>query len=442
MPITPINRILDVYAASNLVGYLEDKPDSGLQFQYADEWTNALDAFQISPEFPVQQGVFVGQTVTDFFENLLPEGQVREFIEKSEHLSKGNIFGLLERLGGDTAGALSFLPHGQPVDAEPRYTRLTIEELKSLLQGTHGVPLGIVGDESRMSLSGAQDKATVFVDSDGSFLLPLDTAPSSHILKPSIDNRIAPCTAINEGLVMMLARRVGLNVPDVRYIPELDALLIHRYDRRLGSDGCLQRLHQNDLCQLAGRSSSKKYEAEGGLSLRQCFDVVLKYSAKPDADRVALAEWVVFNLVVGNMDSHAKNVSLLLDAERQMRIAPFYDLLSTRVYPNLSQKFAFKIGGENRPDWIMERHWQRFANEIGIKPEALAHLREGMAAEILNTLPVIVSEIAAQTSDAANLDMISKVSHCIEQEAGRLLARLPGLSESKEAGDEDTPELG
>ncbi|QYY29512.1 HipA domain-containing protein [Cupriavidus necator] len=51
-------------------------------------------------------------------------------------------------------------------------------------------------------------------------------------------------------------------------------------------------------------------------------------------------------------DSHAKNLSMLVDpTDQRPRLAPFYDLLNTRRYRHLSQKFAFKIGGENRPEW-------------------------------------------------------------------------------------------
>jgi hypothetical protein len=36
-----------------------------------------------------------------------------------------------------------------------------------------------------------------------------------------------------------------------------------------------------------------------------------------------------------------------------------------------------RIGGENRPDWIQSRHWERFSAEINIKPRlVLQTLRE------------------------------------------------------------------
>ena len=100
-------------------------------------------------------------------------------------------------------------------------------------------------------------------------------APSSHIIKPSIQHRQdIPHTAINEALVMMLAERIGMQVAKVRYAPELKAVVIARYDRIVSPEGRLLRLHQNDLCQILGIPSGKKYEAEGGPSLKACFDNV------------------------------------------------------------------------------------------------------------------------------------------------------------------------
>ena len=55
----------------------------------------------------------------------------------------------------------------------------------------------------------------------------------------------------------------------------------------------------------------------------------------------------------------AKNIALMLMP------APFYDLLCTAVHPELTTRTAMQVGGEDRPDWIMQRHWRQFADETG-----------------------------------------------------------------------------
>jgi serine/threonine-protein kinase HipA len=51
-------------------------------------------------------------------------------------------------------------------------------------------------------------------------------------------------------------------------------------------------------------------------------------------------------------------------------LAPFYDLISTRIYTHygLSAGLAMKIGGEHDPAAVQKKHWEQFAEETGIKP--------------------------------------------------------------------------
>src|SRR6218665_2639066 len=113
-----------------------------------------------------------------------PEGSVRDFIAQAEHISAGNLFGLLERFGGDTARALSLLPQGQPPSADPRYLPVTPGLIRAWFVNPRGIPLHLTGEQARMSLSGAQDKMAVFIGPDGSMATPLGAARSSHIIEP------------------------------------------------------------------------------------------------------------------------------------------------------------------------------------------------------------------------------------------------------------------
>lgn len=405
---------LTVFAGDQLVGYLQESQQYELLFSYASGWLASPKAITLSTNLPLIEQTFTGDAVTAFFENLLPEGDVLNFISKAAQISQGNIFGLLERFGGDTAGAFSILPDGMEPTSNPHYLPVTPEAIKAWFERSRGIPLDIPGEQARMSLSGAQDKMTVFMDDQGNLSIPLGAAPSSHIVKPSIQHRQdIPHTAINEALVMTLAERIGMKVAQVRYAPELEAVIIARYDRTIGADGRLNRRHQNDLCQILGIPSSKKYEAEGGPSLRTCFEAVLTRSSQPALDKKRLIEWVIFNALVGNMDGHAKNLSLMTQANQRTQLAPFYDLVCTAVYPNLSQKLAFKIGGENRPKWLMPRHWQRFAEDISIKPKFIAKAMADMIRQIETELPSVVMEIKGLVSKPEELQMIEKVANQI-----------------------------
>lgn len=414
---------LSIFAGEQLVGHLQENERYELVFSYTPEWLAKPDAFTLAPNLTLTEQAHTGDGVTAFFENLLPEGDVLNFISQAAQISQTNIFGLLERFGGDTAGAFSILPEGMKPTDEPHYLPVTQESIKTWFERSRGIPLDISGEPARMSLSGAQDKMTVFIDEQGNLSIPLGAAPSSHIIKPSIQHRQdIPHTAINEVLVMSLANRIGMKVAQARYVPELEAAVIDRYDRATDSAGRLTRLHQNDLCQILGIPSGKKYEAEGGPSLKTCFEAVLSRSSQPALDKKRLIEWVIFNVLVGNMDGHAKNLSLMTQGSRT-QLAPFYDLVCTAVYPNLSQKLAFKIGGENRPKWLMARHWQRFAEDVAVKPKFIDKIIVEMVRLIELALPDVVAELNEMASKPAELQMLEKVANQIDRSVNLVKSR-------------------
>lgn len=417
-------RKLNIYHEKTLVGYLSEGDKQSLFFSYSHDWLTNKNAIALSPELPLCDLLFEGDQVESFFENLLPEGDVLDFISQVEHISSGNIFGLLERFGGDIAGAFSILPEQvEPAD-EPHYLPVTKEKIKQWFIQTKGLPLNIKGEQPRMSLSGAQDKMTVFISANGAIFIPLGSAPSTHIIKPTVSHRLdIPHTAINEVLIMRLAKEIKLNVAETRYDPDLYAAVISRYDREIDKQGITRRLHQNDLCQTLGIPSSKKYEAEGGPSIVDCFSAVLKNSSQPAKDKKRLIEWVVFNVLVGNMDSHAKNLSLMT-VNNKNELTPFYDMVCTLVYPNLSKKFAFKIGGENRPDWIMRRHWERFANDIDTKPAFVIKMIMDIILRIENAQPVVIMEMQKLTSVVDEQAMIEKIDKLIAKSVLKFKSRL------------------
>jgi len=142
------------------------------------------------------------------------------------------------------------------------------------------------------------------------------------------------------------------------------------------------RLHQEDFCQALGYLPDQKYETEGGLSLKQCFALLQAKSIRPAADRMALLQWTIFNFLIGNADAHAKNLSMLF-TDRGPRLAPFYDLICTQVYPDLAEKQAMRIGGENRPSWIQRKHWERFGESVEIKTSLVLKTLQTMSSSIM-----------------------------------------------------------
>jgi len=371
---------LEVYLNRNLAGRLRE--DRGkLSFAYEQAWLDSELFLPLSVTMPRTAEPFPDEIARAFFENLLPEGEIRAAIARLKQLSERNTFGLLGEIGGDCAGAVSLWPQGEKPGRNEGYAKLSDARLAQVLAGMARRPLLVADDELRLSLAGAQNKLPVHYDG-GRLSLPRGGAPSSHILKPGVRG-FAQMPA-NEHFCMRLAAALGLPVPDSTILRKPEALyLVERYDRVRSPEGTLSRIHQIDFCQALNLPSHKKYEHEGGPSLEACFEVITRYSARLARDRLHLISWVILNYLVGNADAHAKNLSLLITREGVM-LAPFYDLVSTAAYRELTEKLALKIGGENRPDWIQKRHWDGLAEISDTNPRIVRHQIEKLASTILD----------------------------------------------------------
>ena len=336
-------------------------------FQYDEHWLER-SRIPLSLSLPLRTAPYLDDESHPFFANLLPEEKIRAVIARNLGLSLHNDYGLLERIGGDCAGALSLLSESHPQKVEESfYRKVSLDELNSLLDELPKRPF-LAGEKGmRLSLAGAQMKLPIYYDG-ADYSLGYGTAPSNYIIKPAIETLDG--TVENEAFCSALAKAVGLDVPFsfIHQHQGKKVFVIERYDR-VPITGGIKRLHQEDFCQALQVPPEYKYEAEGGPSLATSFDLVRKYSSRSGKDLLSLLNWVIFNYLIGNSDAHGKNLSLLLFPSGP-RLAPFYDLLSTRIYSHygLTAQLAMKIGGESDPGVIRKEHWEKFATEVGIKP--------------------------------------------------------------------------
>ena len=381
-----MNNTLAVYWGHQLVGRLRLDEKGNYGFQYDPAWLSAANALPISLSLPLQPEAFEGHAARNFFSNLLPEARIRTLIAKKVGVSEGNDFMLLQEFGGDCAGALSLLPEGQKPTKDSGYQALSSEDLDKMIEDMPRRPLLLATEGARLSLAGAQNKLPVFVKGDALFL-PAGGCASSHILKPKIPEY--DDTVENEAFCMMLAKECGLPVPEVAIRKgKHTALLVSRYDR-VEKAGTLERIHQEDFCQALGFSHDQKYQKDGGPGFKQCFDLLEENSSDPIPDKSNLLRWVAFNYMIGNCDAHAKNISILIDNER-VNLAPFYDLMSTVVYPDLSKEMAMKFHHEDRPEWISKKHWEHLAQDAGVASKAVLD----SCVEIGKILPPVVEKLS------------------------------------------------
>jgi len=416
---------LEVWLFADRVGTLV-LVDGRLNFVYAPDWLSRPNAIALSASLPLQAEPFDDRKTRPFFAGLLPEGQMRRLIAQQFQVSGQNDFALLDHIGGECAGAVTFLEPGQTLPVPTRNDDvqwLSDEEVVAILDELPRRPMLAGKDGLRLSLAGAQDKLPVVFDG-ARIGLPLNGTPSSHILKPAI--HAVEDSVINEGFCMALAEAMQLKPAKskVHFVLDRSFLLVERYDRLIDAQGHRQRLHQEDFCQALGVVPEMKYQNEGGPDLAQCFELV-RSAMRPSAPQVLrLLDYVIFNALIGNHDAHAKNFSLLYlygEGGKTPVLAPFYDTLSTAVYPTLTPKMAMKIGSKYKFSEVQARHWEQFAEGAGFtKAQAKRRILE-----LAKLLPATARKLQSDPGHSfGGNPLVDQINTLIEQRCALTIRRL------------------
>ena len=195
----------------------------------------------------------------------------------------------------------------------------------------------------------------------------------------------------------------------------LQVVVVSRYDRLRHADGSVTRLHQEDLAQALAVdtvSGGAKYEADGGKGLRDVAAMLTVVASPHDVHNLLRA--TVLNVVVGNGDAHAKNLSVLHPADGSVSLAPLYDVTPTTFYRqiptsqgprDLDDTMGMFVGGKRsihavgRDDLIAEgRSWGLLASVAGeIVEETIAVLES-----------IEVDEAPQARVPAAMLDFVAR----------------------------------
>ena len=239
---------------------------------------------------------------------------------------------------------------------------------------------------------------------------------------------------------MRLAAACGINAAQVEY-HEFEgaegiepAIVIERYDRLAGGD-VVRRLHQEDLCQALGCLPENKYTDSGGPG---CADVLELLKSTGDAAQNNIAgflQMLFFNYLIAATDAHAKNYSIMLEANGEHRLAPMYDVASIAPYvkPNTWKtkppKLAMSIGGENRAGCITANNLSKLVrqsrlDDVGITPEGCAELMSLYADIIPAKLAEVFDHLKGTASAPSAKELRSHMEEPIAQLCKKAKARL------------------
>ncbi|MDR3020840.1 MAG: HipA N-terminal domain-containing protein, partial [Treponema sp.] len=156
-----MKRKLNVYLCGEKTGILTEDDLLQITFQYDN------NATPLSVSLPVRAENYSHIMAYPFFENLTPEGEAFEILTK-DHASGNKIFSILDKFGGDCAGAVAFY-ESVPDNSDESLREISSAEIAQVIDKLPQDPL-LTGMENppRLSLAGAQSKFAVY-KSDGKY---------------------------------------------------------------------------------------------------------------------------------------------------------------------------------------------------------------------------------------------------------------------------------
>lgn len=393
-------------------------------FEYHPDWLANADKFALSPHLSLQQGKQVDGGTTRpcqwYFDNLLPEEKVRELLASDAKLPDvSDAFALLAYYGRESAGSVT-LSSPETYAQQDRETSLRLlgdEELNQRIINLPKIPLTHDAPK-KMSLAGAQHKLPVVLR-DGLLYEPSGGATSTHILKPDHpEAENYPHSVANEWFVMNLAFRLGFDVPNVtrRYVPA-PVYLIERFDR-VTKDGSIFRRHAIDGCQILNLAPTRKYTS---WSLEALSDLAEHCRASAPA-RLRIFRWLVFCVIVGNGDSHLKNLSFLVDGNG-IALSPFYDLLCDAVYDtrSVTEKPRWPDLSEFTSNVLGAKRYAEFTRTLLEDAGETLGIRRSTASRLIGEL---LSQMPAQAD--ALLAVVEEENRALGEARPELVAKLTG----------------
>ncbi|GAP35413.1 type II toxin-antitoxin system HipA family toxin [Piscinibacter sakaiensis] len=449
-------RELWVWMNGERVGAWQRSRTGSHRFVYEESWLVSARVRPLSLSLPITPDRTVaGPVVANFFDNLLPDDErIRRRVSARFKVGSTDVFELLQAIGRDCVGAVQLLPPEQPPIG---FDRVECEALDDQAVARHlrgvaaepGLGADQPPDDLRISIAGAQEK-TALLRVDGQWCRPLGATPTTHILKLPlglVGGRRLDLThsVYNEWLCAQLLRELGLPVAttDIATFDDETVLAVERFDRQWvdGTDTSprwIARIPQEDFCQVLGRASHEKYEAQRGPGMAQCLQVLRSSRTAPADIRHFLCAQLAFWLLAAT-DGHAKNFSIFLLPGGGYRMTPLYDVISVWPVighgPNLvawqEAKLAMAVRSRNAHyelARIQTRHWQGLAQRSGA--DAVWEAMQAMVARVEPAIAAVQNLLPAGFPERTAMAIFDG----LRRQQGRWQAGLQGLAGPGEGG--------
>lgn len=311
-----------------VAGKLEADAQDNIQFNYGKSYLERVHATPpaisiYEPELPLQRGVLPllnGLSMPNCIRDAAPDAWGRRVVLNKKLGRKGrdpdtNLLSELSYLlesGSDRIGALDF--QRSPSNYVPRSaTNASLEELlQSAARVEQGVPLTPELDQALFygsSIGGARPKALI------------EDKGTKYIAKFSSSTDLYSVVKA-EFIAMRLASFAGINVSAVKLVQaaQKDVLLIERFDRTRKNDGWAREAIVSALTLLGLDEMMARYASYEVLA-----EVIRHRFEDPKQTLEELFARIVFNILCGNTDDHARNHAAFWNG-KALRLTPAYDI--------------------------------------------------------------------------------------------------------------------
>ena len=311
---------------------------------YLDRIGDSKTAMAIyEPELPLRDGVLPlpeGLTMPGSIRDAAPDAWGRRVIINKKLGLKGaetdtaelNELTYLLESGSDRIGALDF--QRSPTEYVPRTAdNISLEELMESAQRVEkGVPLTPELDQALFhasSIGGARPKALI------------QDQGKKYVAKFSSDTDLYGVVKA-EFVAMRLAESAGLNAAPVKLAKAAnkDVLLIERFDRVPKGDGWARKAMVSALTLLRLDEMMARYASYETLA-----EIIRHRFTDPRHTLKEMFSRLVFNILCGNTDDHARNHAAFWDG-KTLTLTPAYDLCPQDRTGNEASQ-AMLISGDN-----------------------------------------------------------------------------------------------
>ncbi|MDQ3288967.1 MAG: type II toxin-antitoxin system HipA family toxin [Pseudomonadota bacterium] len=318
------------------------------------------------------------------FQMNLPEGYLLQVLQEQfgPHVGASPV-ALLSVIGRNMIGRIQVAPSGANLEEPAKPV-----DVAGLLQGDNSEEAfaELVRQHATSGVSGVVPK---FLDSDAEKIgfgpyKKTTLFTHRHIIKGS--SRLLPFVSLNEHLCMQVTRRVmPAALTDVSH--DGQALIVHRFD--VDENGA-RLWGMEDFCALLGLRPAAKYDTTWERIAKAVRDHV-PISNRADTFR-QMATLLLLTYALRNADCHAKNVALRYNSQKDVHLAPAYDMITTAAYPDYA-KNPPGISFMGRKTWDPGKSLQTFITATFGLP-----VRD--QAEIVDQIATAMAEVGPQVREA------------------------------------------